>query len=374
MKIKIRRKWLIPIILILIGGTAFAGGMTVTGQVKKHDGTGADANYAVECWDGSIAPSPSAPYATGGTFSPSPPNTVTTASDGTLTNGQTAGFYDPRSNVSVTVKAWEGAAGSLWYGYGSYSIGDVNAPPGYAVVNITADFKAAAPDSPTVTAGGYNLTWDDASQKYLPAFTLTVHAGTAYKSEGVSYAIEVKKVSDSWTAAKKGSGSSWTIVEKDLANPYFAVGGTYEARATASNVFGSTQGQPKTFTIPGGGGAAAATANQVTIALRRKSGGLGINSFALPFGTVYDAAGTQINSLAGLAASLNAALGGAGYVATIGYWDEANQLEVGYTFDSKGAVLDRINTAQPDLPLPAVGKGLQISVTGDVTVTFRDYK
>ena len=373
-----RRKWPILVLLLMMGGSAFAGGITVTGQVKKHDGTTkADSGIAVECWDGSIAPLSSAPYASGGTLSPTPPNPVTTASDGTLTNGQTSGFYDPRYNVNVTVKAWENTAGALWYGYGTYSIGDVSAQPAYATVNITTDYKAAAPDKPAVTAGGYNLAWDDASQKYLVSFTLTVHPGTAYKSEGISYSIEVKKTSDDWSLAQKGSGSAWTLVEKNLANPYFVGGGTYVARATATDIWGSTVGSEQTFTIPTGGaaGQSGTATDETTFSFRKKSGSFGINTFALPFRTTYDSSGRAIVTLNDLIATLNASLAGAGYVATAGYWDEANQLEIGYTFDNKGAVLDKINTAQtPDLVALALGKGYQLSLTGDVSVKFRNYQ
>lgn len=372
-----RRKWPILVLLLMMGGSALAGGISVTGQVKKHDGTNAAANIAVECWDGSISPKAAAPYASGGTLSPTPPNPVTTLSDGTLTNGQTGGFYDPRSNVNVTVKAWENSPGALWYGYGSYSIGDVNAPPAYATVNITTDYKAAAPAAPALTAGGYSLAWDDPSQKYLVSFTLTVQPGSAYKSEGVTYSLEVKKSADDWSVAQKGSGSSWTLVEKNLANPYFVSGGTYTARATATDIWGSTVGSVVTFTIPTGGisGATGAASDETTVSFLKKSGSFGINTFALPFRTTYDAGGHAIVTLNDLVATLNASLGGTGYVATAGYWDEANQLEVGYTFNNQGAVLDKINTAQtPNLVALALGKGYQLSLTGNVSVKFRNYQ
>jgi hypothetical protein len=377
----IRKRWLTLFLILIMGGAVFAGGLTYKAQVKTHAGANAPANYAVECWEGAITTGPTGPnYITGGqSKSPQPPNPVTTRSDGKLCpqgDPSTDGFYDPRYSKSVRVRVWEGSNPSDvinakgYYGYGNYSIGGVTAPPAEKSETITTNYKADAPDVPTVTAGGYNLTWDNTAEQYLVAFTLTAHAGTAWPSEGVSYTIRVRKPTDTYVNERTNPGASYPIIENDMNNPYFVGGGTYVAQATASNAFGSTDGPEYQFIIPTGGGGG--TAGPVTYYLRKAAdGAIGLNAVSVVHEVSFHIGADTITSVGNLAAAINT-VAGANVVTAVGTMVTGQMEGVYITYDSNGVATYTPTAGFTGGESTALvrGQSWQISVSEDVDVTF----
>lgn len=327
-----KRMWWLTIFLILVmGGAAFAGGLTYYGTVKKHDGGTAAAGYAAEVWDGAVTTHPTAPNynSASGSMAPSPPNTITTNGSGQLGPSGTGdnNFYDPRSNKSCKIRVWEGASPATvigaqgYYGYGTYSIGGESAPPAEKPETITTDYRASAPDAPGVAASGFNLTWDDTREQFLVAFTLTASAGTGWKSEAVTYQIRVKKPGGKWYDTH--DGAVWNIVETNPEDPYFVGGGNYVAQAIATNPFGTTEGPEQPFLIPTGGvqGPDSATYNLIKL-----DAGLGVNTFPIAYAEVLD---PSIATVKDLVEAINAQAGST-IVTAIGWWNANTQLPEGY--------------------------------------------
>lgn len=98
--------------------------------------------------------------------------------------------------------------------------------------------------------------------------------------------------------------------------------------------------------------------------------GLGLNQFSVPFDASIG--GVDITSLSVLVGQINAS-GSAGNVTTLGWWDEAAQIDRGYTITYPGGTptFTPVNGAGDPATEPMVAKrSYQVSVTSDVTVTF----
>lgn len=381
------KKWMVIFLILMMGGAAFAGGLTYYGQAKNHDNSNAAAGNKVECWEGSFTTGPTGPNFVVGspTLSPNPPNyPVTTRADGKLCPQGTTNdnFYDPRANVSVKVRVWEGSDPAAvinakgYYGYGTYSIGGVTAPPATVNATITTNYKADRPDSPTVTAGGYNLTWNDTKQQYLVSFSLSAVAGAAWNSEGVSYQIRVRKATDSYTAGRTHDGASWTITETNLDDPYYVGGGAYVAQAHATNAFGDIWGPEMNFVIPTGGAVGVGGAGPVTYYLRKSVGdAVGLNAVSVLHTVPFKVDATpeaSVTTIGQLAAAINLKSGAANTVTTFG-WMESGAMKGFYiTYDAGGVpAYTAVGgvTGGADTPLER-GRSYQISVINDVDVTF----
>lgn len=366
----IRKRWLTIFLILLMGGSAFAGGITVTGQIKGHNDNNAPAGWAVECWEGSIATSPNGPKFTldpNETLSPEPPNPVTTNGSGRLCpagDPGTDGFYDPRSSKSVTIRVWEGSDPAAvigaqgYYGYGSYSIGTENAPPAYTTQNIKTELRAAPPDEPTVSAGNYNLAWNDGLGQFLVSFTLTAHAGTGWQSEGASYQIRVRKPTDAYDPMRTHDGASWNVTETDLNNPYFVGGGTYVAQARAANAFGETWGPEMTFQIPATAMGAGAIFNLDLY--KYETNKIVVNPIAVPSNTLKDG---SVATAYELAAFINGKAGKT-IVTAVYLWDASTGTPQGVTFAPDGKL-----ATGSDFSLKP-GVGYQVYTTENINITF----
>lgn len=266
------------------------------------------------------------------------------------------------SNQPTYLRVWENAGparGGYYKTLGSYSPGDP-LPSEPAISSFSTDYLADVPPAPTVSAGGFKLTWDSAKSQYLVDFALTARSADTPKVEVVSYTIRVKKEADDWTAGKVNTGgASWSITE-DPDNPYFIAGGWYVAVASASNYFGSSDwGESSRFQIPTGG----AGGGPVTLIFSLEAyeaNKLVINSISVP-PNLKDASGSPITTASQLIAYIDSQPGaGAGTVIVLGKWDPVAGTAVRRTPAGVGENFNLV-----------AGEGYQLYVTKRCTLTLQ---
>lgn len=378
---KIWKGWVVGLLILLIGSPALAGGANVYFIVKDHNNSNIGSGKYAECYDGTVSIGPSGVSGTLSPDSPAGPNIggrVYTNSSSYISDSTTGDneLFDGRPSKTVNIVAWEGTSISAviaakgYYGYESYTTSGTTATPVDVNKTLQTKYKADVPPPPTASAGGYNLTWNEAQSKYLVAFTVSATEGTDYLTEYNSsgWTLAVVRSTDDWSTAQTYNAKSQSIVETNPDDPYYIAGGTYKVRAQAGNNFGLSAWGPETiFTIPTGGDMAQQT---VSIPLVKQTDGFGINCFGVPFSSNYNSTGGAVQNMQALIEAINSA--GDGYVSTIGYW--SNGQEVGFALSDSGSVVEKVNTDQSpaDITL-SHGMGIQVSVTADKTLVLRNY-
>ncbi|MBI5078439.1 hypothetical protein HZB08_00245 [Candidatus Saganbacteria bacterium] len=104
---------------------------------------------------------------------------------------------------------------------------------------------------------------------------------------------------------------------------------------------------------------------EVSVSIRKKSGGFGVNSIGLPFEPPFMINGRQIETFQQLIDAINSVAGGK-VISAVGYWDEENQRLVGATFDGSGNVTYSASGFDANARLKE-GKGYYFSVAQDIS-------
>ncbi len=273
-----RRKWefilAVIFLLFLFNTHAFATGINihckgVAGSGRAQDRNGNDLNTdSIIQW---IYGNPSAP-------NPANPGFLhqgtlfSTYNIGVGTNNQNGTFdINTIANQTTWLRIWEngGPAENAYYATISKNT-DNNPlvspagpmPSDNHIATFRTNYKAAKPPLPQATATGFSLTYNAASEKYLPSFTISAvdqndPAEPGIRFETAGYNLAIRKKGNAWDPARVFPRKSQTITETDLENPYFVADGQteYEVRAQAWNYFGGNTdqdwGEVNTFIIPG---------------------------------------------------------------------------------------------------------------------------
>ena len=262
---------------------------------------------------------------------------------------------------------------------GAYYVTSINlslpAPPTpaptYNIVGLKTIYKAVQPPMPKSTSGGYSLTYDGKTQKYLPAFSISVvdqsdplEPGILFETVGRN--IRIRKKGDAWDPARTFAADSQSIAEKDPVNPYYIADGKtkYEVQSRAWNYFGGTTeadyGPIYEFIIPASGGVTPAGPITFNYALKASQGSkLIVNSISIP-PNLKDAAGTVIaNPKASDLIKLVNAKATKNIVVILGKWDKTTGQGVGLRPDGTGSDFQ----LQP-------GEGYQLYVNSDANITL----
>lgn len=394
MRIKLKRSWLIFLILTVFSVSAYAAdnGVTFTTwtdaggdtyAVKNLNGSRLSEGSKVQFLSSIAPPDPADPanllHDPNGLFASGAVGSQNTGVQLNPRNGE-FDYYFIKAPGTYYVRVWDTAnpARGRNYNQASVAVAAPPNPPATLSVNLKTSYKADTPPAPGVKVNNdFALTYDGASGSYLPSFSLSAVPKNFPDGSGCqvnSYQIQVRSATDSWGGVnvETYSGQTASIRETDINNPYFIPGDTYYARANATNYFGtSSWGQEISFVIPASG--AGAFLDEITINLRKKTDDFGINTISIPFAQTYDGQGNPVTNVAELVAVLNAV--GDGYVSVVSLWDIDNQQEIAFTFNDKAAVIDKINTGEEPSGIALQrGRGYQLSVTGDKTITLKNYQ
>jgi len=230
--------------------------------------------------------------------------------------------------------------------------------------NINYSFIYADPTKPNLTKV------DETTSKPLPSGdttgSLKIYSAASAHSSGL--AIEIAACEWLVNSEIATGQTSQTLT---LSTPTWdlSAGTSYTVQVRYKNLWGDwgPYSDPYTHTIAGTGGAA----DSLSIGLIKYPDGFGINSFGVPFSTVYDNGNNPVTNLRQLIDAINDA--GEGYATTIGFWQ--GQQEVGFTLNESGEVVNRINTEQNPEDISIVrGLGYQVSVTADKTLVLKNYQ
>ncbi|MFC1540678.1 hypothetical protein ACFL1W_00305 [Candidatus Margulisiibacteriota bacterium] len=360
-KIKEIRRLAILLLLLFSAQTAFAL-LTIKDPTVK-DLAGDPVNGAVlELRTGATTstPSPATPPYSNGTLYPE--QFQETGSDGVTY----ATIPVTESGLTVVLKAWNGTPGpDSYYGFKSGSSGGTKDTFRWDPAKITTNYKAAPPYTPNIIRfEETSTTYGDGSTTATLKVVAAQPAASDGNREGSTYAWQMG-VSGGTISDVAGATNATLTLSSDQVS----AGVTYTFKVKCSGPWGSSDWAQKDYTVSGAG----AAQEQITIELYKKTGDLGINTFALPFSPVYDEAGNPIATVADLVVSLNAV--GEGYVSVVALWDVLEQKEIAFTFNDKGDVLDKVNTTdEPSSIAFNRARGYQLSVTEDKTVTLKNYQ
>ncbi|MBN2058229.1 MAG: hypothetical protein JW782_05500 [Candidatus Saganbacteria bacterium] len=340
-------------------------GGNITPVTDYHDG-GADGGPKLQLYKGSL-PAPNQVGSPIGAAAGVAYSSITIVEGGKTYKYQYDCLGSGFNGTKVYIRVWKGTVCPTTANPSSYyGKTDDNASSGTATPNdkwiseLKTEYQCQKPYAPSIG----NI--DEALNRVGNSLEaeLVVHINPGSGSEGLrevtSYDLIVT-FPDSSVQTFTNVGSSKTLSDAQT--------GHYVFKAVANNWWGSTEGPEKPYDTLGGG---TITTDEITITLNKIEGGMGINNFGIPFSTVYDAGGTQIFTIRDLVTAINAT--GEGYVATCGFWDAAQQKEVGFTFDQDATVLNKVNTEEnPENINLSRAMGYQVSVTGNKSLKLKNY-
>jgi len=309
------------------------------------------------------------PYFTGSLHSTQFPNT-----DNNGVSNMT--IQDLPLNTSVYIKAWKTSPGpGQYYGfYGPANTGSATQTLRWDSPKITTKYKAAKPPKPKATAGGFSLSYDANTGRYLPTFTISAVDQSDPNEPGilfetVGYNIAIRKKGDNWDPARVFSQKSKTITETDPDNPYFVADGKteYEVRAQAWNYFGGNTdadwGESYFFKIPASGGAGGVPTTFTFDLYGAQPNKLMVNSITIPSNNLKSPEEITVSKASDLAGVINRKAG-KNIVRAICRWNTKEAKAEAALFDDKGELTSIDFEVSP-------GVGYQLYTTEDLpTLTF----
>lgn len=302
--------------------------------------------------------------------------------------------YDKSTQTgTVFIRSWDSTpvrAQGRHYGISiGYAAAAGIAPPSqYTVSSFRTDYLADIPvNAPTFTTfSESNLRIGETSEvvlslgmgwSYSPGAAPNLVVATGYDVKyWISSAGETEPADDDPNRVASAGGLSWSLPATDPKPPGGKFGaGTYNFKVRARNEFGAGPwSTPRVWTTLAGGGVGAA--GEVTYAMKKAEGGLGLNSIAIlhtpPF-NVDTTTPTAVTTIKDLVAAINAKSGVKDTVTTIGWLIPGGAIEGFYiTYNETGDATFTPTTgltAGADAPVE-FSKVYQISVLRDVTVKF----
>lgn len=269
------------------------------------------------------------------------------------------------SSTTTKVRVWDVASqteGGKYTNLSSYT--NPAGTGAFQNFNIAYSYIYATPTKPNLTKV------DETTSKPLPSGdttgSLKIYSAASAHSSGL--AIEIAECE--WVVnAAVATGQTGATLTLSTPTWDLSAGTSYTVKVRYKNLWGEwgPYSDEYTHTVAGTGGAA----DSLSISLVKYPDGFGINSFGVPFSTVYDSGNNPVTNLKQLISAINAA--GEGYATTIGFWQ--GQQEVGFTLNETGGVVNKINTEQNPEDISIVrGLGYQVSVTADKTLVLKNYQ
>jgi hypothetical protein len=167
------------------------------------------------------------------------------------------------------------------------------------------------------------------------------------------------------------SGTSWSLPATDpkTGNPFGS--GTYHFKVRAKNVFGAgPYSDVFNWTTLAGGAGGPETKSYVFL---RETGGLGVNTFTVPYSTINN---PSVSNLLQLIQSINTQAG-KNVVYTLGWWDSTTMKPAGYEVKYKSTSLNDIDSItsttglqSPDQVTIQRDKAYQVYVIETTSATF----
>jgi hypothetical protein len=375
------------LVVLLVGfqGAAFAAGI-----VLKINDNGILLNSS----NASFAPTYTGPGSVDTSniefFAGSPPASPTSTSGrlGNFNYTALSGGVNQYDNLSTSariyLRSWEGAPRTQGNHYGisaGYQAASGSSPAlQYPVVSFKTDYLADAPtNAPTITS--VSESSDRVGDTTEVILSLTV--GYSY-SQGTSpnkivatgydvkYWIDPESVPSDTDPNRVVSdgGSPWALPASDPKNNLPFSSGTYHFQVRAKNEFGpgpwsTVKDWP---TLAGGAGGASAS---ITYFLRKASDDtVGLNAVSVLHNVPFKVNGTSVTTIADLTSAVNT-VAGADVVTAVGKLVNGEMVGVYVTYDSGNAIYTpTAGLADAENTQLVRGESWQISVSGDVDVTF----
>lgn len=179
-----------------------------------------------------------------------------------------------------------------------------------------------------------------------------------------------------WEVTRNGSAvdvGTMTGAAIELQTPTFtlSVGDAYRFRVRYRNLWGAWGEFSDWYDHTISGSTTGGSPDTVTLNLKKKSGGLGLNQFAFDTAAVRRGS-TPVASLAALVEQINSV--GTARVTLLGWWDDVEQIDRGYVVTYSGSTPSflPVNGAAADPATVAIEarKVYQVGVSENVTVEF----
>ncbi len=245
----------------------------------------------------------------------------------------------------------------------------------YMVKSFRTDYLAAEPHAPGFGPIGEALNRNGSQYSLTLTIPVAYDLGSpkiekSKNSPGSTYfRVQIRKDNESFPADDAPADNVHVF---DTDGAIYATGsnftpGRYYFRARAYNWYGVGpwfEANPYDTLSAAAGGISAAA---VDINLKKNASGMGINSLGIPFAPFKIGSKTNISTLSGLVAAINA-VSGADTVTAVAYWDNAQDKILGSNvingnFSAGTAGFNK------DLALKA-GQGIQVSVSKDTSFKF----
>ncbi|MFA4844091.1 MAG: hypothetical protein WC632_03980 [Candidatus Margulisiibacteriota bacterium] len=279
---------------------------------------------------------------------------------------------------SFYLKGWSDNPPALgkYYGFnGPYQLGTAKDTNDVDDKLINLDHKAAAPQTPYINNISETTAhpYDSGHTPLTTVSNLIVSSSPHAVDDGIR---EVSSMDWSWgqdpnklTLDPNQHGASLILPSTTL-----TPGGTYYFEVVYNGPFGNSP-PCATLGYTLGAGGVGGGVTSLTITLKKKTDGMGVNSIGMPFDgplEVQKEDGTSIltgvATLGDLIKAVNATE--TAKVTAAAYWDESQQL-FGATYDSGGNKLYVTPSGDPAALTLKAGKGYYLSVDKDVTIKLK---